>query len=165
MELTTRLGLPTLQSGQAAKEVIVNESLVALDLLVGGAVEEPPRNAPPTSPTPGQAYIVGASPTGAWAGKPRYVAGYTTGGWRLIAAADGMTLLVKSTGTFAVYRGGAWDVGEVRASVVKVGGQQVVGGQGAAIPTPTGGGTVDVEARAAIGAILGALRAHGLIAT
>lgn len=74
-------------------------------------------------------------------------------------------LLVKSTGTFAAYRSGAWDVGEVRAAAVKVGGQQVVGGQGAAIAAPSGGGTVDAEARAAIGAILSALRNHGLIAT
>jgi len=76
-----------------------------------------------------------------------------------------MTLLVKTTSTFATYRGAAWDVGEVRAVSVKIGGQQVVGGQAAAIGAPAGGGTVDAEARAAIGSILAALRAHGLIAT
>ena len=140
-------------------------SLLALDLLVGGSVEEPPRNAPPSSPTAGQAFILGTSPTGAWADKPGHVAGYTAGGWRLIAPADGMTLLVKSTGTFAVYRGSAWDLGLVRAAAVEIGGQQVVGGRGAAIAAPAGGATIDAEARGAISAVLGALRTHGLIAT
>lgn len=164
MELTTRLGLPLLQSGQAAKEIIVNESLVALDLLVGGSVEEPPRNAPPSSPVVGQAYIVGTSPTGAWAGKANHVAAYGAGGWRHIPPAEGMSLLVKTTGTFATFRGTAWNVGEVRCASVVIGGQQVVGGQATAIVAPSGGGTVDAEARAAIGSILSALRAHGLIA-
>ena len=163
MELTQRLGLALLQSGQASKEIIVNESLVALDLLVGGSVEEPPRNTPPASPSNGQSYIAGTSPSGAWAGKAGHVAGYTAGGWRLIPPADGLTLLVKSTGTYATFRGGAWDVGEVRAATVKIGGQQVVGGRGGAIADPAGGGTVDTEGRAAIAAILGALRTHGLI--
>ena len=165
MEMTTRLGLSLLQSGQAAKEIIVNESMTALDLLVGGAVEEPPRNAPPASPSVGQAWIVGSSPTGAWAGKAKYIAGYTSGGWRLIAPAEGMSLLVKPSGTFAVYRGGAWDLGEVRAASVKVAAQQVVGAQAGAIAGPAGGTTIDVEARTAISAILAALRGHGLIAT
>jgi hypothetical protein len=48
---------------------------------------------------------------------------------------------------------------------VKVGGQQVVGSQAAAIASPSGGATVDAEARTAIDAILAALRAHGLIGT
>jgi hypothetical protein len=165
MDVTERLKMPLLASGQAAKEIAHNEALLIADTLLCGAVEEPPRNAPPGSPATGQAYIVGASPSGAWAGKAGHVAGYTAGGWRLIPPADGMALLVKSTGTSAIYRGGAWDVGEVRAAAIKVGGQQVVGGQGAAIAAPTGGSTVDAEARTAISAILGALRAHGLIAT
>ncbi|HEX6219046.1 MAG TPA: DUF2793 domain-containing protein [Sphingomicrobium sp.] len=165
MDVTERLGLPLIASGQAQKEITHNEALLLVDVLVGGAVEEPPRNAPPSSPMPGQAWITGASPSGAWASKAYHVAGYSSGGWRLIPPTDGMVLLVKSTGSFATYRGGAWDVGEIRAAAVKVGGQQVVGSQSAAIASPTGGGIVDAEARTALGSILGALRAHGLIAT
>ncbi len=46
----------------------------------------------------------------------------------------------------------------------KVSGTQVVGAQQPAIPDPTGGAVIDVEARATEVLILTALRAHGLIA-
>lgn len=46
----------------------------------------------------------------------------------------------------------------------RVDGTKVVGAQGGAITDPTGGATIDAEARTAIGSILSALRAHGLIA-
>ncbi|AOR76345.1 Gp138 family membrane-puncturing spike protein [Novosphingobium resinovorum] len=47
----------------------------------------------------------------------------------------------------------------------QVGGTKVVGEQQSAITDPTGGSTVDNGARTAIGGILSALRAHGLIAS
>ena len=52
----------------------------------------------------------------------------------------------------------------MRGSALNIGGQQVVGARGAAIAAPAGGTAVDVEGRAAISAILAALRSHGLIA-
>jgi hypothetical protein len=45
-----------------------------------------------------------------------------------------------------------------------LGGLVVVGAWGAAIAAPAGGTTIDVEGRAAISAILAALRSHGMIA-
>src|SRR5687768_10723370 len=76
---------------------------------------------------------------------------------------DGLAAVVRSSGSTAVYRNGAWEVGKLRGSEVAVDGVKVVGTQQAAIPAPAGGSTADVEARAAIGAILAALRSHGLI--
>ena len=49
--------------------------------------------------------------------------------------------------------------------VFKVNGVQVVSAQGAAIANAAGGGVIDVEARAALNALLARVRAHGLIAT
>ena len=48
--------------------------------------------------------------------------------------------------------------------VIKVNGTQVLTGQQATISDPSGGGTQDAEARAAINTIIDRLQAHGLIA-
>ena len=53
---------------------------------------------------------------------------------------------------------------EVRADGLYQGGIRVVGAQGGAIMSPSGGGLVDAESRAAIDAILAMLRLHGMIA-
>lgn len=76
---------------------------------------------------------------------------------------EGMAAHILSTQTTAAYRNGAWEIGVIRADSLVVAGEQVVGARGAAIPDPAGGTTIDAEARSAIGAILAALRQHGLI--
>ena len=165
MSGTPRLALPFLSPGQAQKEFFHNEALQTLDILVAAAVEEPPRAAPPATPSPGAAYIVDATPTGIWTGRALNLAAYTSGGWRFVPPAEGLYTYVKSSGIWGVYRAGAWELGIVRGSNLVLGGVQVVGGQAAAIPNPTGGITTDSEARTAVGQILAALRQHGLIAT
>ena len=163
MSGTPRLALPFLSPGQAQKEFTHNEALQALDFLVAGAVEEPPRPDPPATPTVGACYIVGDSPTGAWTGKSQAVAGYSTGGWRFIAPLEGMSAYVEASGVWANYRSGAWELGTLRGSSIVVDGQQVVGARTSAITSATGGTIVDEEGRAVIDQILVALRTHGLI--
>ena len=84
------------------------------------------------------------------AGHDGALAAFTPGGWRYVAAADGLTVLEKSTGSMIRYRAGAWE--------------QILGAPQPSIPDVTGGSTMDVESRATISAILSALRAHGLLA-
>lgn len=136
-----------------------------MDVLVGGAVEEPPRATPPTAPSPGDCFIVAEGATDAWLGQSQSIAAWTSGGWRFISPAEGMTLLERSSGTFATFRNGAWEPGILRGTSVLIGGEQVVGTRGAAIESPAGGAVVDVEARAALSAILDTMRQHGLIAS
>ena len=78
---------------------------------------------------------------------------------------EGMALHVQSSGDTATYRSTGWEVGVLRGSSLRIGSDQVVGARAAAIADPTGGTKADPEARAAINAILAALRQHGLIAT
>jgi hypothetical protein len=163
MSGSARLALPLLSVGQAQKEFTVNEAFQTLDLLVAGMVEEPPLATPPATPSLGACYIVAEDATDAWAGKSQCVAGWTSGGWRFVAPFEGLPVHVRSTGTCAMFRGGAWEIGQVRGAALVIGNEQVVGSRAAAIASPAGGATIDSGARAAIDAILGALRGHGLI--
>jgi hypothetical protein len=132
-------------------------------MLVAAAAEEPPRTSPPATPVLGASYIVGSAPTGAWAGKAQCLATFTSGGWRFVAPFDGLAAYVRSTGLWALYRAGAWEIGPLRGASVVIAGQQVVGSRASAIPSASGGTTVDVQARSVIDQILTAMRQHGLI--
>lgn len=76
-----------------------------------------------------------------------------------------MTVHVRASGQPATYREGAWEFGILRGASLMLGGQQVVGSRGAAIVSPSGGATIDAEARTTLSLMLAALRQHGLIAT
>lgn len=78
---------------------------------------------------------------------------------------EGMALYERTSGTWTVYRSGGWETGMIRGASLLIDGQQVVGPRDSAIESPSGGTIVDSEARAAIDALLGTLRRHGLIAT
>lgn len=165
MNATERLSLPMLIPGQAQKEFFHNEALHILDAIVAGAVEEPPRDEPPATPASGQCYLVGGSPAGDWSGYSGHVAVFSEAGWRFVAPVAGMSLLVKSTGTFATSGPTGWEVGTLRASRVILEGEQVIGPRAEPIAAPAGGSTVDAEARLTLEQILSVLRQHGLIAT
>jgi hypothetical protein len=165
MSVTSRFAIPLLSAGQAQKEFFHNEAVQALEILACPAVEEGPRQTPAPTPTTGACFIVGNTPTGAWAGKAGALACYTAGGWRFVSASEGMAAYVRSTSSWAIFRNGAWELGIVRGSSVIIDGKQVVGSRASAITAPGGGATVDAEARTAIDQILAALRQHGLIET
>ena len=145
MDTTANLRLPLLQPGQAQKELFHNESLQILDIVAAAAVEEPARDHPPETASAGSCYIVGAQPTGEWAGRQNVLAAFTAAGWRFVTPTDGLDVYVRSTGSRAIFRDGGWQMGQ-------------------SVAAPSGGTQVDAEARATISAILGVLRGHGLIA-
>lgn len=163
MSATARFALPLLHPGQAQKELFHNEALTLADALIQSCVEAVGLNAPPSAPAPGQCWIVGESPGGAWAGEAGSIASWTAGGWRFSAPREGMSAWVASEALAACYASGAWHVGRVTATRLEIDGEQVVGPREPAIDDPDGGTVVDLEARAAIEAVLDALRAHGLI--
>ena len=163
-EQTPRFALPLLQAGQAQKELDHNEALALVDAALHPLAQTVGDNAPPIGPTPGQSWVVGTAPTDAWAGRADALALWTGGGWRFLAPVVGMTIWCGATGRPARWDGSGWRDGDVVAARIVIAGTQVVGARRAAIADPAGGGAVDLEARAAITAILAALRGHGLIA-
>ncbi|PCD01970.1 hypothetical protein COC42_10755 [Sphingomonas spermidinifaciens] len=163
-ERTDRHALPLLQAGQAQKELTHNEALVMLDLLAMAAATGI-AEVPPAAPSPGDCWIVGPAAGGPWAGAANMLAGWTESGWRFAAPTPGMRVWLTSDDCEAAWRDGAWVVGETRTRRLVIGGEQVAGPRQPAIAAPSGGATVDVEARASLTAILAALTAHGLVAT
>ncbi len=164
-DTSARLGLPLMQAGQAQKELTHNDALTLLDLAVQAGVVAVGVNAPPSAPGVGEAWIVGSAPTGAWAGQAHALAGWTAGGWRFVAAREGMVVWSVADARDARFTDGVWRVGILAGSGLTIDGIRVVGPQRAAIAGPAAGSVVDGEARAAIDAVLAALRAHGLIAS
>lgn len=162
---TSRFQLPLIAAGQAQKEVTHNEALALIDAVVSPVVQAVGAVTPPASPTLGQCWIVGAAPTGVWAGQPNALACWTAGGWRFVSATTGFEVWSIADGMMARFNGSTWVIGNSNAAAYRVQGLQVVGAQRPAISGPAGGAVVDQEVRIAVNAILSALRVHGLIAT
>lgn len=141
--VTPRLALPLLFAGQAQKEFTVNEALLRTDLALHCTIEGE-LAAPPPSPLAGQAWLVAALPSAAFVGHASAIAGYTASGWRFIAPRIGLHVYDKSAGCFRHYTD-AWQ----RTIVPAV---------------PTGGTTIDQEARTTIGNLLAKLVSAGILA-
>lgn len=110
MTTTPKLGANELALAQSIPESTVND---AVRLLEQGAflfaVKDKDLTAPPGSPADGDAYIVAASPTGAWAGKAKNIAFWqTVTGWRFIAPLEGMHADVADENALYRYDGAAW---------------------------------------------------------
>lgn len=161
-DVTPRLGLPYLYAAQAQKEVTHNEALQRLDICVQPVAEER-LSGPPESPEFGQCWLVAHESVGAWSGTPDAIAQWTEGGWRFFMPFEGLQIWVRATKTIWVFSGGGWE-NVLPVASLRIGDNQVVGPQQPAISGPGGGIVVDVEARAAIAAIIAAMQGHGLIA-
>lgn len=66
------------------------------------------QNSPPGSPANYDAYIVGTSPTGAWAAQATNLAVYTRRGWIFGEPETGMTVLNEATGANLQFVAGVW---------------------------------------------------------
>ena len=136
-----RFTLPFLFAGQAQKEFFVNEALARLDVLAHPAVEGELSASPP-DPLDGQCWLIGAAPSGEWDGKEGWLAGWQAGDWVFVEPRDGMRVW-DSTGRQWLAHDGGWNRPETPDS-------------------PSGGATIDGEARAAIDALIEALRNAGI---
>lgn len=140
--LSPRFGLPLLYAGQAQKELHVNEAHALTDALLHGIVEGE-ASTPPVDPAEGQAWLVGGSPDGAWAGHAGKLACRQSGQWLFVAPRDGMRLHSRALDQEIRYLSG-WIAPDRPGE-------------------PSGGSTIDAEARAAIAAILDSLEQAGIV--
>ncbi len=116
MDSTPNLQLPYLIAAQAQKHVTHNEALRALDAVVQLSVLDKDLASPPGSPADGDAYIVAASPSGAWAGQAGKIAAWQDGAWAFYAPQEGWRAWVADEDTVYFHDGSAWN-----ASLAKLG--------------------------------------------
>lgn len=144
---TARHNLPLLVVSQALKEITHNEALVRIDALLHPLVESELAMPPAlTDLDIGKCWLVADTPVGDWTGRAGQIAIWIGGGWRFCVAIDGMRLRLRSSGADKVRAGGAWIASP-------------------AIPDPLAGTVIDIEARAAIVALLNHLRVIGHVAS
>lgn len=139
--ISPRFGLPLLFAGQAQKEAFVNEAHALADALLHCAVEGESAT-PPTNPADGENWLVSAGANGDWLGADGKIACRQGGNWIYVAPRDGLRVLDRSTGQEMRYLNG-WQTATEPGQ-------------------PTGGTTIDAEARAAISGLIDALRASGV---
>lgn len=125
--------------------------LRALDALVQAAVLSVTLATPPGSPNDGDAYIVAASPTGAWAGKAGQIAVWSAEiattdtntkvpSWEFHAPKAGWFVFNNGDGNFYYYNGTAWAASNA-AGIVPV----AKGGTGTATPGLVAGGGIAIS--------------------
>lgn len=137
-----RLALPLLVSGQAQKELTHNEALLLIDMALMPLVESVGTTTPPTAPHPGQCWIVGTSPSGAWSGAANRLAAWTADGWRTMALPVHAEVRERASGRRWALGEGGWVAAPAWAKA-------------------TGGDTVDTQARAALDRLADALISRG----
>ena len=109
MATTNNLGITLVDQAQSQKEVTINQALGVLDAFVGNTVADKDLSTPPSSPVSGVVYIVGPSPTGAWAGKATQFA-YFDQIWRFLAPTTGACVWVRDELVNYRFNGTAWVV-------------------------------------------------------
>jgi len=139
---TPRFALPLLYTGQAQKEVFVNEAFTLADALLHCTVEGE-ATAPPENVTDGAAWIVATGAFGDWSGKDGMLASRANGAWIFIAPRNGMRVFDGSTRQDRLFSG-YWR-------------------KASPLAEPVGGSTVDGEARAAIVNLVASLQAVGIL--
>lgn len=143
---TARHALPNLFVGQAQKEITHNEALARIDALLHPTVQAT-LAAPPSSlgdESDGLCWLIAVASTGAWSGKSDQIARWSGGSWRFIGPVEGMSIVHVAEQVRYFYKDGVWVAGS-------------------AIANPAAGAVIDAEARTAVNAILGYLRAIGSI--
>ncbi len=116
MSETYQFELPLVQPSQAQKHITVNESLARLDAVAQMRIVETQVIAPPASPIDGEAYAVGSSATGEWAGHDASLAIFSNGGWVFLTPKIGWKARNETLGADMIFDGVDWRINAVSVS-------------------------------------------------
>lgn len=114
MEKTPNLGLKRPDDRDLGWGKALNYNFTILDGAIASigssvdwqeSVKDKDLNDPPATPSAGDRYIVGPSPTGAWDGHARDIAEWNGSSWGFIAKNEGMQTFVEDEGIYYVYHG------------------------------------------------------------
>jgi Protein of unknown function (DUF2793) len=120
MTTTRYLGLPVLYENQTQKSVSINTGFGQLDILVQLSVISRTLNAPPGVNADQDVYIVGPTPTGAWAGQAYMLAVYEllTSAWTFVTPQPGWLAWSVADNGMYVYYGGVWVAAAIDANML-----------------------------------------------
>jgi hypothetical protein len=160
---TARFRFPCILPSQAQKEAFRNEALVAIDAALHPAIVEGPLSAPSARPATGSVLAGCAGGDGALVRQRKSHRALDSGRLAIHGTRRfGLVFWKESAGLWICWTGTGWSEGEMSVSRLLIDGQQVVGARQPALPSPSGGTTIDAEARASIMALIAALKSHGL---
>ena len=97
----------------------MNANLRQADLLIQAHVKDKDLTAPPAA-VAGDAYIVGAAPTGAWATHAMHIARYTGSAWEFYTPQEGWHVWADDENLFYTFDGSTWSSTSVTATDVSV---------------------------------------------
>ena len=132
-------------SGQAQKELFVNEGLARIDGLLHCSIEGV-LSVPASVPLDGQIWLIASGATGDWAGRATQLACRAEGQWLYIAPREGMRIFDIDQRQELCFLSGEWK-------------------KSLPLTEPIGGAVVDTEARAAIASVMAALTTLGICPT
>jgi hypothetical protein len=105
--MTSLINLIELATGQAGKEILINENFARLESFNFSVLGI--TNTPPVSPAELDTYIIGTSPTGVWVGYANHWTTFVNGGWVVAPPDSRFILFNNATSSFYQWDGSSWD--------------------------------------------------------
>jgi len=97
MPNSAKFGLALLTESQDSAEVTINAFIQKMEAFMGSlTIEQFALNTPPVSPSDGQSWVTGASPTGVWAGQANKIAFYLQGWFFFDPYSTGLNIAVSA---------------------------------------------------------------------
>lgn len=140
MSNTVDFGIPYLPGLAQQPAVLEREGLTMIQALLNGVIDRDV-NIPPSNPDEGDAYIIGAAPTGQWAGHANQITVWSDfgagGAWRFIPGRDsagavitmgvrqaGMRVYVRAESTLVIWDGTNWTAYSAGGSFTPIAGNE-----------------------------------------